>query len=834
MANKYVDHGLYGACTFTGCIDNQALSHAMPGTYSGVAGSTLTVATITGNGRIGLGSVFSYGGNTYYVSAVGTVLSTGGLGSYTITNVTGAAASLAVSAATLGTVNATFGNPLNGNGAAGSPADSILAWGVAQEGDGTALGAATPSIGSLAFSSVPTTGTISVFGASVSTTGVIGAATASAAADVLANNINATTNTVSTGGFNGSPQLRNVVYARGPSNGAPAGTCQVMTRAGSASFNGTTWITTSFDGSPTNTAFAGGAGGAWGYLWNAIGTMWPSAIACGGYGVWAATQPYVGSLAAGDICYVRSAKAIPVNPGNGTFSPAIPAMGSASSPVTFIIDNNSVWADGANTQVRATYYGTNFCSPYFANASAYANVVGNVFTPATFTGSITSNVLTVSAISAGTIAVGSRVNSVGGSSIVNAIITAQLTGSAGGTGTYQLLTTPNAASTSCMSSLNSLAFELNTTSGTAYVQLNIGMPGRISGVSLMSMSNAGTGNCVIYNGVSTGGTTAPHAGTLKDAYVRQTSTGIFLNANAGNYNRLVFQNLECDNGSATNPNLGILGYNGMIGGITMDGCKFSNFAVGSKFINALGTGGNKLIVRNQNWGSGVTLRGGPNTANFFTQAMPGSPAAFPFEKSIFAYSQLGARDFMIDTPHGYLEWNSTLSFPYLNALLLDGVTPWVWHFVPSPNAGNIDRMTPFELPRIGKINSLASGARTITVEFCLEKTLAWTAADVSVAVEYTDVNGNLITLDTFDYLAGALTASTTTWTGMGVDPADSVNRVVWNSSGNIYHNRYKFVVSTPSGNNMANGSDIGVFFRIHTTTPASTKGGFVDPDFSVA
>lgn len=148
-------------------------------------------------------------------------------------------------------------------------------WGVPQEGDGSTKDAATSaSIGAVAFASVPTSGMISVCGANVSTTGVIGAASVAAAANTLAANINSATTTVSTSvainAGSTANQLRNFVYARGPSGGAPAGTCQIMMRIGSTTLNyaenSAAQIATTFSAAPTITQFAGGTSGCWGWL----------------------------------------------------------------------------------------------------------------------------------------------------------------------------------------------------------------------------------------------------------------------------------------------------------------------------------------------------------------------------------------------------------------------------------------------------------------------------------------------------------------------------------------------------------------------------------------
>lgn len=222
-------------------------------------------------------------------------------------------------------------------------------WAVPQEGDGSALTAATASsVGSIAFASVPTTGTISVCGVTVSTTGVIGAATADAAANTLATNINATATAVAAGVAVGLPQLRNLVYARGPSGGAPAGTCQIMMRIGSLRLNNATnsncAVATTFDGSPTLVQFVGGTGGCWGWFSNPTALGVASSIGVIGYGCFIGL-PYVTATGvittAADTIYVRT---------GGGASKTINAAAGAGLAVThaaysknLVFDTNTKW-----------------------------------------------------------------------------------------------------------------------------------------------------------------------------------------------------------------------------------------------------------------------------------------------------------------------------------------------------------------------------------------------------------------------------------------------------------------------------------------------------------
>lgn len=226
-------------------------------------------------------------------------------------------------------------------------------WGVPQEGDGSSKDAATTSsIASIAFGSVPTTGTFSCCGVSISTTGVIGAASADAAANTLASNINAVSTAVAAGVAVGTPQLRNLVYARGPSNGAPAGTCQIMMRIGSDKLNYATnsnaAIASTFDGTPTLTQFAGGSGGCWGYLLNATAMGVSSSIAALAYGVMF-FQPYVwtATVTVEDIIWARTGTGKTI-----TYSASsVSVSRSCAWSMRVLFDTNIKWTGDSGTGV---------------------------------------------------------------------------------------------------------------------------------------------------------------------------------------------------------------------------------------------------------------------------------------------------------------------------------------------------------------------------------------------------------------------------------------------------------------------------------------------------
>ena len=311
MADKFVDPRAYSTCEFVGSI----------------SGTTLTISSVV-SGQTGRFMVIDAPGVDPDTMVTGTP--TGGTGSFAV-NI-----SQTVSSRTM-------------IGRLGLPV-AVPLWGQCQDGDGLASGAATSATCSIVFSGVPSSGTISVAGTSISTTGVIGAASADAAANALAANINATTSNAAAI-FNPF-QLRSCVYARGPSLGAPAGTCQIMTRAGSALFNGTAGIAHTLNNVSGSSSlnWSGGVSGAWGVLTN----MDHASVFAGGFSNYSyGTNSnnfnlLVGAIEAGDNVYYR--------PGvrrvqNGSFN--FRFRGSSSGVVRHFIDDGAVWPD-AFEQVLAS------------------------------------------------------------------------------------------------------------------------------------------------------------------------------------------------------------------------------------------------------------------------------------------------------------------------------------------------------------------------------------------------------------------------------------------------------------------------------------------------
>lgn len=229
-------------------------------------------------------------------------------------------------------------------------------WGVAQDGDGTAIGASTPATVSIDLSAATAAAgaTISIMGSGALTCVTSGATTnqfnAGSGATLVANlvaAINRSTNTIAVlGQATGwkTPLVQNTVFAR---VGSPTTTLEIMTRAGSAQYNSSTVATAGFTGGTFGPyALSGGAGGAWGWVLN-TSAAFGSALAICTYGAWCQNGVIAGVFSGGDLVYVRSGKTITLGASNYSCI-FTTGMGSEFNPVRFRIDRSEQWSDGTD------------------------------------------------------------------------------------------------------------------------------------------------------------------------------------------------------------------------------------------------------------------------------------------------------------------------------------------------------------------------------------------------------------------------------------------------------------------------------------------------------
>lgn len=348
MATEYCDHGAYGASVFTGAIST----------------TTLTVSAVT-SGRLGVGALITGAGVAAdtYITALGT--GTGGTGTYTIS------VSQTVSSTTM---NGAYANPT-----------PTPAWGVPQDGDGTAKTASTASATAswdLSAATAAAGATISVMGATLTcvasgaTNNQFNAGTGTTLIDNIVTAINRTGNTVTVAaqasGWS-TPKVQDAVFARRTGNNL-----EVMTRAGSATYNGLTAMThTGLTGTvPANPKWSGGSGGCWGFTFNHRATIWPSAVAVGGYGIWAANKPHAGVMNGGDVVKIRANKTLTL-PSGPSITVTMAAMGSLTAPVIFQIDDGSEWpADGSEPVFTFTQADSgNVSNSTSASTTSYASIV---------------------------------------------------------------------------------------------------------------------------------------------------------------------------------------------------------------------------------------------------------------------------------------------------------------------------------------------------------------------------------------------------------------------------------------------------------------------------
>ena len=254
-------------------------------------------------------------------------------------------------------------------------------------------------------------------------------------------------------------------------------------------------------------------------------------------------------------------------------------------------------------------------------------------------------------------------------------------------------------------------------------------------------------------------------------------------------------------------------------GFWLDSCQFLGFVGSSKLFESITwpQAHNSIFFRNCDFASLANT--GPTLAI-------SSLGVLTTNVCVAASSQFGNRDFFVDTYNGYVEWRSNRSFPTLNAKLLDGTTPWSIHIVPTTYSDRLSRSNFVETPRIGKINSLADGVRTLTVEFAVHDSQTFTLGEISAFIDYQTPTGTYELVDTFDNTHGALTASTSTWSSESGGKVTYVDGVLQS------HNKYKFSVTTPKS--IASGTEIGITIRIHKHVDTAVQGVFVDPEIQVS
>jgi hypothetical protein len=643
MADKYCDHGLYGAAEFTATKSSN---------------TSLNVTAVS-SGAISPGMVISGAGIPAYATIQSYGTGTGGIGTYTMSH----AATDSVAGVSM-------------TGQYGVGARTPL-WGVAQEGDGThgsgfVAGAITLSGGAITNIAITTAGsgysvnTLVVIGgtgagavisvASVDGSGGITAFTytnggtgytgtptvtlcpgkaISATVDIdfsgftdanagdtfsvmgavltcvasgagnnqfnattdpativanLVTAINRTTNTVTvTAQATGwvAHKVQDVVFAQVHSTINT--TLQIMTRAGSAQYNSSTVAQSGMTGVSGPWTFSGGAGGPWGCLISCgLNGTWPSSFANAAYGLWCAGQPLAGVQSDGDVVYVRAnnqtfylyAQANTITP-NGN-------LGS-TAPVTHFIDSGSKWAgDPTDAKLTVGWVGLNNSISTLMNLGSLAlHIRGRKVGPADEDYNLAFKNLSTQS------ATGWNIR----------------------------------AWNNCV--LSGFSFDARYTITGAY------------------------SGAIVFITVATNTTT--RRATFSNGFVAHQSMSAsypLITCDNAQQSSATFTSMVFSSGGAGSPHPNIITLNSSAGDMLFTACKF-DFIAGS-VLSAGGNFASRFVFHDCEFG-GVTKRVGYYSAT----------TSDDFSGSCSGFSSLGDNDFFIDYRRGSVEWNRGISQPVL-------------------------------------------------------------------------------------------------------------------------------------------------------------------------
>lgn len=573
-------------------------------------------------------------------------------------------------------------------GASNRLAMDVPAWGVPQEGDGLAVAASTAaSTAAIVLNGQPTAGqVISICGVTL-TAAASGNGTTSftigASLDATANNIasvmNACTSTVPSAVANGVPSLKNLVYARGPSGGAPAATVQIMMRVGSSTLNAhaSNQITTNFGTAPTITQWNGGASGCFGYLINEPTYNVASATAYATYGALIGKFYHAGAVpASSDTIYVRTGtnRTITLNPSTGhiTFSR------ESGFAARIVFDTNTKWTGDA--------------------ADGVLTLVGNITSTwqLSWTPVVTFSQLQVMYKCLGR----------GGFKLKTI-----------GTGTGQFLLYGFRSGTHVH--IEGFAFE-DATTGVA----------RLSPFASDATSNPGIGNyvnCAYERSVAQA--TLPALFTLMPsgnmARAKFDGCSFTYNISGTSDPGALFAYATANASSQVNYahfiNCRFVA-NGYTGGLTMFPAGVPSWATGVaqfyelRFENCTG------------------LRMPTAFAGLLTSTFAVDPDAHSL------YLNLGNDGFRHENCRGVSDWLPTETVPTLGAKLPDGVTSWSMRLVWTA-LGILSPITPYSAPVMRVYNRLATASRTIGLEFAAPNALTLSGDMLRLVVSYTDSSG---------------------------------------------------------------------------------------------
>lgn len=628
-------------------------------------------------------------------------------------------------------------------GAANRLALDTPAWGVPQEGDGTALAASTAaSVASVVLAGQPTSSQVlQVCGVTLTagTTFSIGASV-DATCNNIATAINASTTGINSGVAAGGWALQRFVYARGPASGAPAATVEIMMRVGSANLNAhaSHQVVSTFTPTPTINQFAGGAGGCFGYFLNeaAVGSL-----VAGQYGALIGYVMFVGGAAGGqattihDTLYVRTGTNKTIAP---NFSSNTSSGRGAVLQARCVFDTNTKWTTDAAD-------GTLTFAPTFVGAPVYT---------LTLTGSGTG-ASTASAVyqclRRGNFKIAVPVTS----------------------GRLDLQVAKDQTSTT----LDGVALHDNNSSGTAV--LNLLATSQSAGIANVTYLN-----CDYVRSVSQ--TTLPNLATLMP-----TNSGM----------RVKFDGCTFTyNISGVSDPGALFGYGVGLNNLSPHAITFAN----CRFIANGYSGGLTMFPAGQpTWvnthATTYDIRFENCTGLRMPTAFAGllSTTTHADQDAHSIYINLGNEGFRHENARGVADWLPADNPPYLSAKLPDGATDWSLRCLWAAT-GILTPAIPYSAPALRVYHRLATATRTIGVELLVSDALTFTDRMLRLTVKYVDNTGTPRVETTQTVASSAATWSAMTGKSAKKMTLTTANQVATNTEITV---TLDFIAAPSSGSN---------------------------------
>jgi hypothetical protein len=355
---------------------------------------------------------------------------------------------------------------------------------------------------------------------------------------------------------------------------------------------------------------------------------------------------------------------------------------------------------------------------------------------------------------------------------------------------------------------------LKTTSG---LMLGLGLHGNrfITGIHFIGSTTAANIGFINSNTAAGG-----YVVGTKLRFTHNADTPVSVLDYGGSQGTLKLVDSESLGGSLSTAHSGLFSLAGQYFNVVGEALRFSGFVVGSKLLKGATEYRSMASFKNVDlenvsaWGTGAI---GSTTATALNVEIVNALTNFTEDRRM-----------VLDSRKGFAEWNPSRSFPVLNAVLPNG-DGWAIRAIASVTAGQTTLHWPFALPSITKRNTLEADQRTFTLHFCVHDGITLTARKVWAEVSYTDTNGDVVLLSSFDMGGASLTSdSGVTWS------SESGGKVTYDDGGVLSFNKYKIELTTPTDQDLEADTDVTltVFLAYQASTTSNML--FIDPDFEIA